>query len=432
MVHLSRIVIFVTFLAVNVGLGLYVTLRSVAPRRFATPRAQRRLAAVSAALVAVVATLEILARRNAPFGGGVWRPFVWVERVAGFSLMVSLLLIVTMHILAPIVFGLAGKGPRKDAPDGDAPRSPAAPPPTNDPTLATGPSTEPAIEPLVEPVTRREAVTRALSIGLASASSVTVLHGALLGRYDLEVTEVPVTIPGLAPSLEGITVAQITDLHAGIFTGLAELEHVVDRVNRLRADIVVITGDVIDNNPGHIPDAMRCLGRLRARLGVYAILGNHDLYTGSERVRRGLAAVGIPCLVDRSVKIHTGDPRRGAITLAGVNDVMARGADGLDGPDLVRALEGRDRESPVILLAHNPVFFEEAAGLVALQLSGHTHGGQVNPGGVAGAVLPFVAGRYERSGSTLYVSRGIGITGAPVRLSAAPEITRLVLTGRRV
>lgn len=420
MVHLSRIVIFVTFLAVNVGLGLYVTLRSVAPRRFATARAQRRLAAVSAALVAVVATLEILARRNAPFGGGAWRPFVWVERVAGFSLMVSLLLIVAMHILAPIVFGLQPKSPRRESPSDDAPRDAADAP------------ASPPVEPPVEPVTRREAVTRALSIGLASASSVTVLHGALLGRYDLEVTEVPVTIPGLAPSLEGVTVVQITDLHAGIFTGLAELEHVVERVNRLRADIVVITGDVIDNNPGHIPDAMRCLGRLRARLGVYAILGNHDLYTGSERVRRGLAAVGIPCLVDRSVSIHTGDARRGAITLAGVNDVMARGADGLDGPDLVRALERSDREAPVILLAHNPVFFEEAAGLVALQLSGHTHGGQVNLGGVAGALLPYVAGRYQRSGSTLYVSRGIGITGAPVRLSAAPEITRLVLTGRRV
>jgi predicted MPP superfamily phosphohydrolase len=98
----------------------------------------------------------------------------------------------------------------------------------------------------------------------------------------------------------------------------------------------------------------------------------------------------------------------------------------------VRALAGRDREAPVVLLAHNPVFFEEASGLVALQLSGHTHGGQVNVGGVAGALLPYVAGRYVRNGSTLYVSRGIGITGAPVRLAAAPEITRLVLTAGRV
>lgn len=424
MVHLSRVLIFVAFLAVNVGLGLYVTARSVAPRRFATPRARRRLAAASASLVAAVSALEIMARRAAPFGGGAWRPFVWVERVAGFTLMVSLLIIVVMHILAPIVFGLPQKAPRGEAPRDDARR--------DAPSEATADRATPVVEPHFDPVTRREAVTRALSIGAAGATSVTVLHGALLGRYDLEVTEVPVTIPGLAPSLEGVTIAQITDLHAGIFTGLAELDRVVDRVNRLRADVVVITGDVIDNNPGHIPDAMRCLGRLRARLGVYAILGNHDLYTGSERVRRGLAAVGIPCLVDRSVTIHTGDPRRGAITLAGVNDVMARGADGLDGPDLVRALARRDREAPVILLAHNPVFFEEAAGLVALQLSGHTHGGQVNLGGVAGALLPYVAGRYERSGSTLYVSRGIGITGAPVRLAAAPEITRLTLSGRRV
>jgi uncharacterized protein len=406
---LSRVLIFVTFLAVNVGLGLYVTLRSIAPRRFDTPRAQRRLALVSAALVAAVASLEILARRAAPFGGGLWRPVVWVERVAGFSLMITLILLVTMHILAPIAFGFA-PSKRRESP---AP-APETPPPA----------------PVDEPVTRRELVTRSLSIGAASVTSATVLHGALIGRHDLEVTEVPVSIPGLAPSLEGITIAQITDLHAGIFTGLHELERVVERVNRLRADLVVITGDVIDNNPAHIPDAMRCLGKLRGRLGVYAILGNHDLYTGAERVRRGLAAAGIPCLVDRSVSIHTGDPRRGVITLAGVNDVMARN-DGA-GPDLVRALARRDREAPVILLAHNPVFFDESAGMVSLQLSGHTHGGQVNVGGVAGAILDYVAGRYTRSGSTLYVSRGIGITGAPVRLAAAPEITRLVLTAGRV
>ncbi len=412
MIHLYRVLVFVSFLAVNVGLGLYVTARSIAPQRFDPPPARRRLIALSVVSVLAVCALELLARRLAPFGGGAWRPFVWFERVAGFALMITLPTLVLMHALTPLAERLARlvrRTPRRDD------TSPRAPSPVADDA---------------ETVTRREAVTRAISVSVAGASSVSLLHGALLGRHDLEVTDVPVVIDGLAPSLEGLTIAQITDLHAGIFTGIAELERVVDRVNRLRADVVVITGDVIDNNPTHIPDAMRVLGRLRGRLGVYAILGNHDIYTGSEAVRRGLARVGVPCLVDRSVTIHTGDPRRGSVTLAGVNDVMARDGRG-GGPDLARALAGRSSDAPVILLAHNPVFFEEAAGLVALQLSGHTHGGQINVGGVAGAVLPYVAGRYVRGASTLYVSRGIGITGAPVRLAAAPEITRVSLTARR-
>ena len=412
MIHLSRVLIFVTFLAVNVGLGLYVTARSIAPRRFDPPHARRRLIALSIAAVLVVAALEMLARRLAPFGGGAWRPLVWVERVIGLTLMVTLPSLVVMHIFTPLAARVARLF--RSAPHADE---------------STAKHDSEAQSNRAEP-TRREAVTRVISAGVAGVASGAVLHGAVFGRHDIEVTDVPVTIDGLAPSLDGLTIAQITDLHAGIFTGLAELERVVDRVNALRADVVVITGDVIDNNPSHIPDAMRLLGKLKGRLGVYAILGNHDLYTGAEAVRRGLAKAGLPCLVDRSVKIHTGDPRRGSITLAGVNDVMARDADG-GGPDLVRALAGRDPDAPVVLLAHNPVFFEESAGLVSLQLSGHTHGGQINVGGVASAMLPYVAGRYERARSTLYVSRGIGITGAPVRLAARPEITRVSLTARR-
>ncbi len=404
MVHLPRVVIFVTFLAVSVGLGLYVTARSIAPRRFATRAARARLAMFSGAAVAAVAVTEVLARRYAPFGGGLWRPLVWAERVAGFELMIAMLAIVAIELVAFAVIALL---PRR------------------------APAPSPAPEGEGPAPTRREAVTRALSVGVAGVTSAGVLHGSLFERHDLEVTEVPVTLADLAPSLEGLTIVQITDLHVGIFTGRAELDAVVERVNRLRPDLVVITGDVIDNNPAHIPEGMRALGRLRGRLGVHAILGNHDLYTGPERVRRGLAAVGVSCLVNRSVAVHTGDPRRGTLTLAGVDDVMAAQLEVSEGPDLPRALAQRDREAPVILLAHNPVFFEEASGLVALQLSGHTHGGQVNVGGVAGRLLPFVAGRYQRNGSTLYVSRGIGITGAPVRLAAAPEITRVVLTGRR-
>src|SRR5687768_10350435 len=128
MLHLPRLVAFVTFLAMTVGLGLYVNVRALAPRRFATRRAQVRLALASLAAVAAVAAIEILARRHAPFGGGLWRPFVWAERVAGFALMISMLAIVAIDVAARLLFALRARSAAPTGPEAlPAPEAPPSP-----------------------------------------------------------------------------------------------------------------------------------------------------------------------------------------------------------------------------------------------------------------------------------------------------------------
>lgn len=230
--------------------------------------------------------------------------------------------------------------------------------------------------------------------------------------------------------MEGVTFVQLTDLHVGIFTGREELARLVEIVRRLDADHVVLTGDILDHAPRHIAEGMDLLGRLRARHGRYAILGNHDHYTGPRKVYEGLRRAGITALVNASVTLDGG--AREGIVLAGLDDVMAPRVRSGRGPDLASALRGRDPDAPLVLLAHNPVCFDlPGARRAALQLSGHTHGGQINPGGAMGALLPYVSGRYEREGAVLYVSRGVGVTGPPVRLAARPEVVRVALTSRR-
>ncbi len=386
------------------GLALVAMLRLALPGWFRTAGARARLWTCTGVAMVGVTALELLGRRYAPLGGGAWRPFVATERIVMLVTLVTTVLVVPVVIAAWTLVRaseLLSHRAITIAPDR---------------ALAAG-------------ITRREAVVQAVALATFGTASTAAMVGSRYNRHALEVTEVTLVVPDLPPALEGVTLIQLTDLHIGMFTGAAELDHLVETVRRLRGDLVVLTGDVMDHNPRHIPGGMRALGRLRAPLGVYGILGNHDHLTGGAAVARGMTAVGIRPLVNASVLVQPSG--RDPLVLAGVDDVVARRLGPGRGPDLTRALQGTPSGAPRVLLAHNPAYFDEVRGRVAVQLSGHTHGGQINVGGVARVIMPYVAGRYERSGSTLYVSRGVGITGAPVRLAAAPEVTRIALTGRR-
>ena len=170
------------------------------------------------------------------------------------------------------------------------------------------------------------------------------------------------------------------------------------------------------------------LADLDVRDGVAAILGNHDHYAGPADVVDGLQRSGVRVLSNTSVRVRSNDG--GGFLLVGLDDLAgrARPQKGFTGPDLARALAGHPPEVPRILLAHQPNFFKESAGRVALQLSGHTHGGQINPGfRPADLLMTFVSGRYERNSSTLWVNRGFGVAGPPSRVGAPPEVTKIVL-----
>lgn len=294
------------------------------------------------------------------------------------------------------------------------------------------PAASPAVQPTSDAtpaeaprLSRREAFERAAGLAVVGGSAASIGWGVVRGRLDFQIEEVVVRIPGLPKSLEGYTIAQVSDIHVGMFVDERELAQGLGLIARTKPDVVVATGDLVDFDPRYVALMARSLGDLRARDGVVAILGNHDYYTDGEAVREGLRRAGVRPLVNEHLVLR---PRDGSgVVLAGVDDYSGKHYGG-EGPNLGRALAGAPPDAPRILLAHQPQYFGDAQGKVALQLSGHVHGGQVNPiVHPARYLLRYVAGRYEGQGSTMWVNRGFGTAGPPARLGAPPEITRVVL-----
>lgn len=285
---------------------------------------------------------------------------------------------------------------------------------------------------------RRAFLTQAAAGSAFLIGSSSSLYGALHGRHDYAIEEIAIKLPGLGRGFDGFSIVQLSDVHIGAFTGAPELAIAEELLRKAKPDLIVLTGDLLDNDARLAEQLARFVRRLAplARQGVVAVAGNHDYFAGVSETTAAIRAGGGRMLRNDSLVI--GDAAAG-FTLLGVDDVWARRT-GAGGPDLERALgllpklAGRVAPAvdlPRVLLCHNPSYFSEAAGRVALQLSGHTHGGQVNLGvRPADYVLPggWVAGRYDLQGSALYVNRGFGTVGPPVRLGAPPEVTRIVLT----
>ncbi|XXT18657.1 metallophosphoesterase [Sorangium sp. So ce429] len=315
------------------------------------------------------------------------------------------------------------------ASDADAPArgADAAGPPAEGGARAAG---EPSAPPLALPALPRRAF---LANGAAGSAFLigggSAVYGALLGRHDYIIEEIAIPIPGLPRSLDGFSIVQLSDIHLGLFVGEPEMRAAEDLVRKARGDLVVMTGDLVDFDPRYTEHLGRLTRRLAplAREGVAAIPGNHDHFAGIDATLDALARGGAHVLRNRGRVVGGAG---GAFALLGVDDVWVRRQVPGGGPDLGRALADVPRDLPRVLLCHNPVFFPEAAGDVALQLSGHTHGGQVNlvvrP---ADVVLPhgYVAGLYQRGGAHLYINRGFGTAGPPARIGAPPEVSRIVL-----
>jgi predicted MPP superfamily phosphohydrolase len=263
--------------------------------------------------------------------------------------------------------------------------------------------------------------------GAAAASPVAVFtYGAAVGKERPEIVERRLEIPSLAPVLRGLTIVQLTDIHVGNFMRQDKLERYVRLVNELRPDLVALTGDFIGSSPQFIPACAAALEKLEAKAGVFACLGNHDYWVGARRVTAALQAAGIEVLCNEGKRLLI---RGAALNIAGVDDPW-RGQ-----PDVDRALSAVDPRAPTVMLCHQPDLFPAIARRrVELTLAGHYHGGQVKfaffgfSASPAHLITPFVEGLYRQGQSQLYVSRGIGVTGPPVRLNAPPEVTVLRLT----
>ncbi|MCU0693441.1 MAG: metallophosphoesterase [Polyangiaceae bacterium] len=273
------------------------------------------------------------------------------------------------------------------------------------------------------PLPRRRLLEGATGLVLLSGSGAALGRGFLSTRFDVEIVRLSLKIPKLPRTLDGFSLVQLSDLHVGTYFQGEHLAHAIELARRLVADLYVVTGDIVDLNSVYAPRAGRALSALKARHGVIAVLGNHDYYAGADAVLDGLRSAGVEVLVNASKRISPG------LVVAGLDDVAgAHREGGGSGPDVEAALRDVEANDVAVMLAHQPHLFEETAGRIDLQLSGHTHGGQIRVGfAPIGLLYPYVSGRYERAGATLWVNRGLGVGGAPTRIGARPELTHIVL-----
>jgi hypothetical protein len=276
-------------------------------------------------------------------------------------------------------------------------------------------------------------VFRATSIAGVGSVALLLLWGFTFGQSQVSHTRLRAVIPGLSEELAGLRIVQISDLHIGNGLEAERLERMIERTNALDPDLIVVTGDIFDFDPSFVEDGVARLAGLRARYGVYVILGNHDVYTGREHVAEafGRLAPGLRLLRNELVKLPVAAP----LYLAGVEDPgqnwSARGIE-LEGLEQVAA--ARPADGPTLLLVHRPEAFAQAVRLgFPLVLAGHTHGGQLalpTPGGrfnLASFVTPFTRGVFREGGTTMYVNRGLGVGGPALRINCPREIATIEL-----
>lgn len=245
-------------------------------------------------------------------------------------------------------------------------------------------------------------------------------------RGEHEVVDVEVPLARLPKALDGFSIVQLSDLHVGMTIDRAFVQRVVDHANRLSPDLVALTGDLVDGPVKELRDDIAPLAGLRAKHGVYSVTGNHEYYAGADPWIAEITRLGVRYLRNEMVTIGDGDE---TFHLAGVDDHGARRYRG-HGEDLATALADRDPARALVLLAHQPRQVRRAAKHgVDLQLSGHTHGGQIWPWHYIVSLQQggLLAGRYTHGATQLYVTRGCGYWGPPVRLLAPLEITRVIL-----
>ncbi|QIY72990.1 metallophosphoesterase [Streptomyces sp. RLB1-33] len=344
-----------------------------------------------------------------------WPGFLWM------ALSIYLLLgAVAGEVVRPLLHRVVE---RREAPSAAVP-NPAPVPQTESvphmesvPTGAAPQELPPAEPPrLVTTPSRRLFVARAVGGAAAAVAVGTVGYGTYGVLRGPRVKRVTVPLARLPRSAHGYRIAVVSDIHLGPTLGRDFCRRVVDTINSTQPDLIAVVGDLVDGSVKDLGPAAAPLARLRARHGSYFVTGNHEYYSGAAQWVREVRELGLHPLENARTEMAGFD-------LAGVNDVAGE-SEG-HGPDFERALGDRDTARAVVLLAHQPVQIHDAVKHgVDLQLSGHTHGGQLWPGNyIAELANPTVAG-LERYGDTqLYVSRGAGAWGPPTRVGAPSDIT---------
>lgn len=310
--------------------------------------------------------------------------------------------------------------PPKETTLEEAPAGPVSEEPPKDTVIAGTGAPAPGEGPRHSAPSRRLFVARVLA-GAAAATAVGTVGAGTYGVLDGPgVKRVTVPLAKLPRTAHGYRIAVVSDVHLGPVLGRGFAQKVVDTINGTQPDLIAVVGDLVDGSVKDLGPAAAPLAQLRARHGTYFVTGNHEYFSGAEQWVEQVRRLGMRPLENARTELPWFD-------LAGVNDIA--GENEGQGPDFVRALGDRDTTRACVLLAHQPVQIHEAVEHhVDLQLSGHTHGGQLWPGNlIAAAANPTLAG-LERYGDTqLYVSRGAGAWGPPTRVGASSDITVIEL-----
>ncbi|MEV0728567.1 metallophosphoesterase [Polymorphospora sp. NPDC050346] len=391
----------------------------------------RQVGSVAALALAVLVPVTLVTSRS----GVTW--LVWLVWPGYLWLAVMFYLLVVMLVLEipMLVARLTLRRRPAAAPTGPADTEPATESLVTEPALVGGgpaeppapaaPPAPPAAEPGHDPA-RRLLLARGAAIFAGLTATGLTGYGVSTALGPPRIDRVSIPLARLPRALDGLRIATVSDIHIGPLLGRAHTQRIVDLINGLDADLVAVVGDLVDGPVAELGPAAAPLADLRARHGSFFVTGNHEYYAGAEEWVTEVDRLGLQVLENERREIVT---PRGVLDVAGVNDPAGEGTGATGGPDFDRALGDRDPDRPVVLLAHQPVLAQEAAKYgVDLQLSGHTHGGQIVPFNLlVGLEQPVVSGRGNVDGTEVYVTNGAGFWGPPVRVGAPPQISLIEL-----
>ncbi|MFH8623763.1 metallophosphoesterase [Streptomyces vietnamensis] len=392
----------------------------------------RRLGTVAVVALPLLSLAALVSSRaGAPFlfqQAVAWPGFLWLA-----VLLYLVLALVVGEAVRPLLRAWPGRRAAAAAPAEPvpaaapvpAPVSLPEPEPTSVPEAEAAASAGPVETAAPVDVSRRLFVSRVVAGSAAAVAVGTVGYGTYGVLRGPRVKRVTVPLAKIPRAAHGYRIAVVSDIHLGPILGRAHTQRIVDTINATQPDLIAVVGDLVDGTVENLGPAAEPLARLRARHGSFFVTGNHEYFSGADAWVDHVRELGLHPLRNARVEIPAG------FDLAGVDDVAGE-SEGR-GPDFARALGDRDRARAAVLLAHQPIVVHDAVRHgVDLQLSGHTHGGQLWPGNyLAELANPTVAG-LERYGDTqLYVSRGAGAWGPPVRVGAPSDITIVELASKK-
>ncbi len=407
---------FVAAMALLTGLvHLYLWKRLV--RDTTRPGLPRRVGGVTMLVLAVLAPATMVGTQ-AGVHWLAWPGYLWLAVM--FYLLVLLVALELPMVVARLVLRrrMAAATPTAPAPE---PALVVAGGSAEPPATASPVNGQPDHDP-----SRRLLLARGAAIFAGLTATGLTGYGVRTALGPPQLDRVQVRLARLPRSMDGLRIATVSDIHIGPLLGRGHTERIVATINRLDADLVAVVGDLVDGSVAELGEAAAPLRDLRSRHGSYFVTGNHEYYSGVEEWVQEVDRLGLRVLQNHRVEIKA---RGGALDLAGVNDADAAGTGVAGPPDYAAALGDRDPNRPVVLLAHQPVAaFEAAKHGVDLQLSGHTHGGQMVPFNyLVQLEQPVVSGLGEVDGTKVYVTNGAGFWGPPVRVGAEPQVTLVEL-----